>query len=139
MILQRALVTRRLDRDRVEVRVERTSACSHDCDSCAGCGSIVHQPQLTAVAQDPLGAKVGQYVLVGSRSSRLLKMAALLYLLPFAALFAAYLLLGNAPEGVAALGSVVAFVATLLGVCIPMDRRLRRDNITLRVVGLGQS
>lgn len=138
MILQRALVTRRLDQSRIEVRVERTSACSHDCDSCAGCGSMIHQPQITAVAQDPLGAKVGQYVLVGSRSSPVLRMAALLYLLPFAALFAVYLLLGNTSEGVAALGGVGAFVVVLLGVCIPLNRSLRRKNITLRVVGLGQ-
>lgn len=135
---QRALVTRRLDKDRVEVRVERVSACSHDCDSCAGCGSMVQTGQLTAVAQDPLGAKVGQHVLVGSVSSRLLKMAALLYLLPFAALFAAYLLLGSASEGMAALGGVAAFLVVLLGVCIPLDRHLRRHNITLRVIGLGK-
>lgn len=135
---QRALVTRRLDQDRVEVRIQRQSACSHDCDSCAGCGSMVRTAPLTAVAQDPLGAQVGQYVLVGSVSSRLLKMAALLYLLPFAALFAAYLLLGNASEGVAALGGVAAFLAVLLGVCIPLERHLRRHNITLRVMGLGK-
>lgn len=135
---QRAMVTRRLDKDRVEVRVQRVSACSHDCDSCAGCGSMVHSGQLTAVAQDPLGVQVGQYVLVSSVSSRLLKIAALLYLLPFAALFAAYLLLDNASEGVAALGGVAAFLVVLLGVCIPLDRHLRRHNITLRVVGLGK-
>ena len=135
---QRALVTRRLDKSRVEVQFQRVSACSHDCDSCAGCGSIVHTAPHTAVAQDPLGAKVGQHVLVGSVSSRLLQMAALLYLLPFAALFAAYLLLGNASEGVAALGGVAAFLVVLLGVCIPLDRYLRRHNITLKVIGLGK-
>lgn len=138
-MIQRALVTRRLDDDRVEVRVQRLSACSHDCDSCAGCGSMVRQSQLTAVAQDPLGAKVGEYVSVESASSPLLKMAALMYLLPFAAFFAAYLLLRNASEAVAALGSVGAFVLVLLGACIPLDRRLRRHSIALRVVGLGQS
>lgn len=100
---------------------------------------MVYQPQLTAVAQDPLGAKVGQYVAVATVSSRLLGMAALLYLLPFVALFAVYLLLGNAPEGIAALGGVGAFLLVLLAVSLPLDRHLRRYNITLRVVGLGQS
>lgn len=138
-MIQRAQVTRRLDGGRVEVRVERQSACSHDCDSCAGCGSMVQTAPLTAVAQDPLGAKVGQYVLVGSASSRLLKLAALFYLLPFAALFAAYLLLERASEGVAALGGVAAFLVVLLGVCIPLERHLRRHSITLKVIGLGKS
>lgn len=138
-MIQRALVTRRLDKDRVEVRVQRVSACSHDCDNCAGCGSMVHQAQLTAVAQDPLGAQVGQHVAVATVSSRLLGMAALLYLLPFVALFVAYLLLEGVSEGTAALGSVAAFVVVLLGVCIPLDRHLRRHNITLRVVDLGEN
>lgn len=138
-MIQRATVTRRLDNERVEVRIQRMSACSHDCDSCAGCGSMVHQPQLFSVAQDPLGAEVGQQVAVESVSSRVLKLAALVYLLPFGGLFAAYLLLRNASEGIAALGSVGAFLLVLLGVCIPLERHLRRHSITLRVVGLGES
>lgn len=138
-MIQRATVTRRLDESRVEVRIQRRSACSHDCDNCAGCGSMVHQPQLISVAQDPLGAKVGQSVAVASVSSRILKLAALVYLLPFVGLFAAYLLLRNTTEALAALGSVGAFLLMLLCVCIPLDRHLRRHSITLRVVGLGES
>lgn len=138
-MIQRATVTRRLDAERVEVRIQRVTACSHDCDSCAGCGSMIHQPQLVSVAQDTLGAKVGQQVAVESVSSRILKLAALVYLLPFVGLFTAYLLLQNASEAMAALGSVGAFLLVLLGVCIPLDRHLRRRSITLRVVGLGES
>lgn len=138
-MIQRATVTRRLDESRVEVCIQRRSACSHDCGSCAGCGSMVHQPQLVSVAQDPLGAKVGQSVAVASVSSRILKLAVLVYLLPFVGLFAAYLLLRNTTEALAALGSVGAFLLMLLCVCIPLDRHLRRHSITLRVVGLGES
>lgn len=133
---QRAVVKRRLDGGRVEVLVKRTSACSHDCDNCAGCGSMVTVGDLTAVAQDDLGAQVGQRVTVETASSRVLKLAAALYLLPFVGLFGAYLLMANASEGVAALSAVAAFFLVLLGVSLPLERYLRRRAVTFRVVAL---
>lgn len=133
---QRAVVKRRLSPDRVEVSVKRVSACSHDCDSCAGCGSMVKEPELTAVAQDPLGTRVGQRVTVETASSRVLGFAALIYLLPFVGLFGAYLLLSRASEGMAALGSVGCFFLVLIGVCIPLERHLRRHQVSFRVVGV---
>lgn len=133
---QKAIVTRRMNEKRVEIRIKRMSACSHDCDNCAGCGSMVKEPELTAVAQDLLGAQVGQRVTVESSTSQMLGLAAALYLLPFVGLFAAYLLLDSVSEGLAALGCVAAFFVVLLGVCIPLDRRLRRKTIAFRVVAL---
>lgn len=133
---QRAIVRRRLSGDRVEIQVWRSSACSHDCDSCAGCGELVHAGALTAVAQDPLGAKAGQRVVVESSTAQTLSLAAALYLLPFVGLFAAYLLLSGVSEGAAALGCVGAFFLVLLGVCIPLDRYLRRRTARFRVVAL---
>lgn len=133
---QRAVVKRRLGNDRVEVSVKRLSACSHDCDNCAGCGSMVKEPELTAVAQDAFGAQVGQWVTVETASSRVLRLAALVYLLPFVGLFGAYLLLAGASEGVAALGGVGCFLLVLLGVCVPLERHLRRHSVTFRIVGV---
>ncbi len=99
---------------------------------------MVNTAPITAVAQDPLGARVGQRVTVESESRRVLTLAALLYLLPFVGLFGAYLLTKNQSEGVAALISVLTFVAVLLGVCLPLDRYLRRHKaVTFRVVALG--
>ena len=133
---QKAVVQRRLSGDKVEVRVKRISACSHDCDSCAGCGSMVHTGDLTAVALDLLGARVGQQVTVESSTSQTLALAAALYLLPFVGLFVAYLLMAKASEGLAALVSVGAFVLVLLGVSLPLNRLLRRRAVTLRVTAL---
>lgn len=134
---QRAIVKRRLGGGRVEVLVKRTSACSHDCDNCSGCGSMVNAGDITAVAQDDLGARVGQSVTVETASSRVLKLAAALYLLPFVGLFGAYLLMSDASEGVAALGAVAAFFLVLLGVSLPLERYLRRRKaVTFRVVAL---
>lgn len=136
---QKAFVRKQLPGGRVEVVVHRQSACSHNCADCAGCGSMIHQDNVTAVADDPLGASVGQTVTVESSSGKVLSLAALLYLLPFVGLFAAYLLLGGMGEGIAALGAIGAFLVVLLAVCLPLDRYLKRHKtVTFKVVALGE-
>lgn len=134
---QRAVVRRRLDPERVEIVVHRQSACGHSCADCAGCASMVREPEVTAVAEDHLGARAGQQVTVETSTRRVLGLAALLYLLPFAGLFGAYLLLNGQREGVAALGAVAAFLAVFLGVSLPLDRWLRRSRaVSFRVVAV---
>lgn len=137
---QQAFVKKQLTDGRVEVVVHRQSACSHNCADCAGCGSMIHQDNVTVVAENALGAKVGQTVTVESATGKVLSVAALIYLLPFVGLFGAYLLLGRYSEGVAALGAVVSFLVMLLAVCIPLDRHLKRKNtMTFRVIAVGES
>ena len=134
---QSALVKRKLNGDRVEILVQRVSACGHDCSGCKGCPSMVREPEVTAVAEDPLGVRPGQKVRVESSTRRVLGLAALLYLVPFVVFFGAYLLLNDASDGVAALGAVGGFLAALLGVCLPLERWLRRRKaVSFRVVAV---
>ncbi len=134
---QRAMVRKRLSNGRVEITVKRESACSHNCADCAGCGSMIHAPEITAVALDDLGARAGQRVTVESASSSVLRYAFLLYLLPFVGLFAAAVGFQRFGEGVAAAGAVTAFVAVLAGVSLPLERYLRRHKaVTYRVVAV---
>lgn len=134
---QRAVVKRRLGADRVEIAVRRVSACSHNCADCAGCASMIHTPEVTAVAEDAMGAKVGQQVTVESASKSVLWYAFLLYLLPFAGLFGAAVALQDLGEGIAAGGAVAVFLVLLGGVSVPLDRYLRRHKaVTYRVVAV---
>lgn len=134
---QRAVVKRRLGPDRVEISVKRVSACSHNCADCAGCASMIHTPEVTAVAQDEMGARAGQQVTVESASKPVLWYAFLLYLLPFVALFAAAVVLQGQGDGIAAGGAVAAFVAALAGISLPLDRYLRRRKVVAyRVVAV---
>lgn len=134
---QRAIVRRRLSNGRIEISVKRVSACSHNCADCAGCASMIHTPEVTAVAWDEMGARVGQRVTVESASGPVLWYAALLYLLPFAGLFGAAVGLQRFGEGIAAGGAVAAFVGVLAGVSIPLERYLRRHKaVTYRVVAV---
>lgn len=134
---QRAVVKRRLGPDRVEIAVKRVSACSHNCADCAGCASMIHTPEVTAVARDEMGAQAGQQVTVESASKPVLWYAFLLYLLPFVALFAAAVVLQGLGDGIAAGGAVMAFVAALAGISLPLDRYLRRRKVVAyRVVAV---
>lgn len=134
---QRAIVKRRLGADRVEIAVRRVSACSHNCADCAGCASMIHTPEVTAVAEDAMGAQTGQQVTVESASKPVLWYAFLLYLLPFVGLFAAAVVLQRFDEGISAAGAVAAFLVVLGGVSLPLDRYLRRHKaVTYRVVAV---
>lgn len=134
---QRAIVRKRLPNGRVEIAVKRVSACSHNCADCAGCASMIHTPEVTAVAQDEMGAQVGQQVTVESASKSVLWYAFLLYLLPFAGLFGTAVGLQRFGEGIAAGGAVAAFVGVLVLVSLPLERYLRRHKtVTYRVVAV---
>lgn len=136
-MIQRAVVKRRVGEGKVEISVKRVSACSHNCADCAGCGSMIHSPEITAVAEDAFGAQVGQRVAVESASKPVLWYAFLLYLLPFVGLFAAAVALRPFGEGMAALGAVAAFVVLLAGVSLPLERYLRRHKaVTYRVIAV---
>ena len=50
-----------------EISVPRKSACGHDCEECAGCG--VSGASVRAAARNPIGAEVGQKVVVESSTT----------------------------------------------------------------------
>ena len=67
----------------------RESACSGDCHKCSGCGAA--KETLLLRAENPIGARVGDKVVVTSQSAALLRGAAVLYMLPLALFFLGYL------------------------------------------------
>lgn len=122
---QIATVKRLIGESQAEVLVRRQSACGHSCETCGGCPESA--AQVTAVADNVLGARPGDTVRVESESRRVLGMAGALYLLPFLLLFAGYLLatgplgLREAPGFAVGLACMAAgFAADWL-----LDRRIR--------------
>lgn len=122
---QTATVEQILEGGRVRIAVARQTACGHDCENCAGCGA--QAGTIRAVAEDPLGVSVGDRVEVASGNGRILGVAALVYLVPFAAFFAGYTL--GALIGSGVWHTVLTVLATAAG-CVPAilcDRRWRRQ------------
>ncbi len=132
---QIATVKRLVGETSAEVLVRRLSACGHDCASCGGCGPK-SAAQVTAVADNALGARPGDTVRVESGSGRVLGMAAALYLVPFVLLFAGYfaasggLKLGEGPSIAAGLLCMAAGFA--LGWLL--DRRARKRPVRFCIV-----
>lgn len=68
----------------------RESACSGDCHKCAGCGAVTQTLYLTA--RNPIGASLGDVVIIHSSSAPVLAAAALLYILPLVLFLGCYVL-----------------------------------------------
>ena len=60
------------------VLIRKTSACSHDCTECSACTA----PEYKVTVFNPIGAKVGDKVIIESQSSRILAIALCVYILP---------------------------------------------------------
>ena len=107
---QIATVERILDSGHAEISVPRKSACGHDCEECAGCG--VTGAAVHARARNPIGAAPGQKVVVESSTKKMLRIVALVYLIPVALFFLGYLLALAADASVA-----VQYTAAAAGSC----------------------
>lgn len=108
----------------------RESACSGDCHKCAGCGA--QQQALLLDADNPIGAREGELVILRSETAPVLKAAAMLYLLPLALFFGGYAL----GESLWQLGAAVGCIAFAAGIAavVVYDRLVVRKNNTVYTI-----
>lgn len=128
---QKATVDALIADGRAVLTVVRESACSGDCHTCGGCGSV--KQTLSVTADNPIGAKIGERVWVESNGAPVLKGAALVYLLPLALFLAAYLVaipLGAWAFAVAAGAFAVGFLPA-----VAYNRKIKREPPTYTIVG----
>ena len=111
---------------RAEIFIVRQSACSGDCHKCSGCGAA--KETVIAVAENPIGARAGDFVTLVTDSRQILGMAMLVYVLPLVLFFAGF-----------ALGAWMGFYEALMGcagfvlgvgIIVWADRRLQKKNST---------
>lgn len=87
-MIQKAVVKRLLDDQSAEIEVQRQTACAGDCNKCGGCGTPTEFVQ--AIAQNPVGARVGEIVTVEGSSQVIMQFAAIVYMLPLVLFFVGY-------------------------------------------------
>ncbi len=149
---QIATVERILDPGHAEISVPRKSACGHDCEECAGCG--VTGAAVHARARNPIGAAPGQKVVVESSTKKMLRIVALVYLIPVVLFFLGYfaamaataadslsdcVATAMAPAASVAVQYTAAAAGFVLGIlgAIGYDRRLRsRGGLSFTIVRL---
>ncbi len=123
---QTATVRRIVSAKRAEISVLRASACGHECADCGGC-KMYDKPQVMALAENTVGARVGDRVEVETGTAHVLGLAAAVYLLPFALFFLLYFL-GGALEfsevGALVLGGIGFLSGAGVDVCL--NRALHR-------------
>ena len=115
---------------RAQVLHVRESACSGDCHKCSGCGAA--KEAIILMADNPIGAAVGDFVKISSDSAHVLRGAAVLYVMPLVLFFLGYAL-GAVAWGMGALAGCLAFV---LGVALVVvyDRHVAAKNQTVYTI-----
>ena len=121
---QRAQVIRIVNQTTARVAVKRKSACSGDCHTCHGCP---HPDEIVMVDADNfVGAQKGDEVIVSSDTNRVLKLAAMLYLMPMVLFFLGYFLMPGG-EGARIAAGAAAFVIGIL-ICMYVSRSMKKNN-----------
>ena len=134
---QTAQVKQTFPNGTAQVAVVRQGACAHNCSECGGCMTAA-QPTVTALAQNPVGAREGELVVVETSNSQLMGIIAFVYLVPMVLLIAGYLAaqaLGLS-QGWCILAAVAAFAVSILLV-VGLDRLVKkRRALQFRIVAV---
>ena len=86
---QKVMVRKILPDGTAQVVLIRESACSGDCHKCSGCGAA--KETITFIAADPIGARPADVETVKSDTAPVLRVAAVLYVLPLVLFLVGYL------------------------------------------------
>ena len=117
-----------------QVRYLRQSACSGDCHQCSGCGAP--PVAVTITAQNPVGAKPGDRVVIRSATGPVLLAAAILYILPMALFVCAYIA-GELMWSRGPLTGLIGFVAGLAA-AICYDRFIAKRKTVYTITGFAE-
>lgn len=93
--------------DKAIVKISKSSACGHDCASCKACSN----PSYEISVINKIGAKVGDKVLIETKTSKVLFASFLLYILPVVLLILGAVILEENPTG---LWNVFVFIPLVL-------------------------
>ncbi len=128
---QTVLVKHVLEDGSAEVLRVRESACSGDCHKCSGCGSS--QQTMVIRADNPIGARVGDWVVIEAKSGAVLKAAVMLYIVPLVLFVAGYLL----GEHLWQSGILFALAGLLIGLVLVklLDRHMTKKGSAYTITG----
>ncbi len=114
------------------VLLVRESACSGDCHKCSGCGAA--KETMVFRADNPIGARAGDVVVVRSETGPVLRGAVVLYMLPLVLFFLGYFL-GEQLWNAGALAGCLAF-AFSIALVVVYDRRVaKKETINYTITG----
>lgn len=136
-MIQIATVRNVQDNGMARVQIRRKTACGHDCADCAGCTQVITEDAVVS-AKNSLAAKEGDVVVVQSQTAKVLKVAAIVYLVPFLLFLIGYFLVSyllKATEGVLpALGGIAGFLFGILAAWLANRREKRTRSLQYNII-----
>lgn len=123
---------------RAEISVRRMSSCG---DNCASCAAHCANRDIIATAVNSAGAEVGDSVVVESSTSKVIKIAAVVYLVPIVLLIAAYAVCAalGLKEGVCIAVSIAAMLLGMLAAKRMNDVATKNKDIVYNIVRIVRS
>lgn len=113
----------------------RQSACSGDCHKCSGCGAA--QETMLFRAENPIGARQGDLVVVQSETKTVMKAVGVFYVAPLLLFFLGYFL----GDSLWSLGGLVGGIGFLLGMALAVvyDRKVaQKEKVIYTITGFGE-
>ena len=130
---QDAVVLKILPNSMAEVVVTRSTACGSNCGNCESC---IFQSELKAIANNRIGAKPGQRVVISSSSRTVFSAALLVYIMPllfFLVGFAVSSIFG-ASEGVCVLVSFFFLAVSAVVLIVSQKKKGSAKQITYDII-----
>lgn len=113
----------------------RQSACSGDCHKCSGCGAA--KETMIFRAENPLGARPGDLVVVQSETKTVMKALGIFYVIPLLLFFLGYIL-GDRLWSLGGLTGGIGFGAGL-ALAVVYDRKVaQKEKMTYTITGFGE-
>lgn len=123
-----------------QVAYDRPTACHGDCSHCAGgCGTMAAKEQVVVTAEDPLGTRPGDRVVIEAATGAVFSAILLVYALPVALFFLGYFAADGAGRSGALWGVVGFFLGLLAAVLVSRGKTRHGREIQFRIVGYGES
>lgn len=126
------IVTKLLPNSMAEVTVMRQTACGGSCASCEGC---MYEREMKTAAKNLVNAKVGQRVVIESRTSVIFNAAMLVYVMPLVLFIAAYAIAAafGASEGLCILISFASLVVSGV-ILVQTQRKKKKKSIDFNII-----
>ena len=132
---QDAVVTRTFHNSLAEVAVKRSTACGSNCGNCESC---VFQNELKVTADNRIGARPGQKVVIESKSSKVYKAILMVYIMPIVLVLLGYAIAAalGAGEGVCIAVSFAALAVSAALLVLWYKKRGNKDKISFAIISI---
>ena len=130
---QDAVVLKILPNSMAEVVVTRSTACGSNCGNCESC---IFQSELKAIANNRIGAKPGQRVVISSCSRTVFSAALLVYIMPLLFFLVGYAVssIFGASEGVCVLVSFFFLAVSAVVLIVSQKKKGSAKQITYDII-----